>query len=163
LRVRQTHLGGDIVVRQTGGGEERDLLATGDGVHAVNGGDAGLDHLLGVRAHLRVDGLAVDVEEVLRQDGGALVDGLARSVEDAAKHVIGNRRGEDVAGELDGGAERVNARRALEHLHDGLRALHLQHLARTGRAVGERQVDDLSELGRAHVLRQATRERGGRT
>jgi len=60
-------LRGDVVVRQARGGEERDLLATRDGVHGVNGRDTGLDHLLRVRALGRVDGRAVDVQERLRQ------------------------------------------------------------------------------------------------
>lgn len=150
------YLRGNVVVWQTGSGEEGDLLAARHRVHAVNGRDTGLDHLLGVRAHLRVDGLTVDVKEVLRQHSGALVDGLAGAVEDAAKHVIGDRRGENVARELDGRTESVDARRALEDLHDGLRALHLKHLARARRAVGKGQVDNLRELGRADILRERT-------
>ena len=146
------YLRSNVVVRQAGGGEEWDLLATGDGVHAVDRRDARLDHLLGVRAHLRVDGLAVDVEEVLGQHRRAFVNRLARAVEDAAKHVLGDGRGEDVAGELDRRAKGINARRALEDLDDGLGALHLQHLACARAAVGERQVDDLGELWRADVL-----------
>lgn len=41
-------LSGDLVVRQTGGGENRDLLTAGDRVHGINGRDTGGDHLLGV-------------------------------------------------------------------------------------------------------------------
>lgn len=38
--------------------ENGDFLPPGDAVHAVDGGDAGLDHLLGVDTALWVDGLA---------------------------------------------------------------------------------------------------------
>lgn len=46
-----------LVVRETCSREDGDLLASGDAVHAVDGRDAGLDHLLGVNAALGVDGL----------------------------------------------------------------------------------------------------------
>jgi hypothetical protein len=86
------NLRGDLVMRQTGGGEDGDLLATGNRVHRVDGGDTGRDHFLGVHlawsvptcataAHCSysrvwVDGAAVDVEVVLRKHLRALVDGL---------------------------------------------------------------------------------------
>jgi hypothetical protein len=38
----------DFVVGKTRGGEDGDLLATGDRVHRVDGGDTGRDHLFGV-------------------------------------------------------------------------------------------------------------------
>ena len=47
------NLGGNLVMRETGGGEDGNLLATGDRVHGVDGGNTSRDHLLGV--HL-VDG-----------------------------------------------------------------------------------------------------------
>ena len=43
-------------MRETGSGKERDLLASGDGVHDVNGGDTRLDHLLGIGALAGIDG-----------------------------------------------------------------------------------------------------------
>lgn len=134
-------LRGNLVVRQTGGGENRDLLATGDGVHGVDGGDTGGDHLLGVDAGVGVDGRAVDVEVVLGENLGALVDGTSGAVEDATQHVFADAELEVVSGELDFGLSRtsvrghelangwqwllladlldIDARRALEHLHHG--------------------------------------------
>lgn len=41
----------------------------------------GLDHFLRVDTGPGVDGLTLDVQEVLSQDGGTFVDGLAGSVE----------------------------------------------------------------------------------
>mmetsp|Transcript_9018 Transcript_9018/g.30566 ORF Transcript_9018/g.30566 Transcript_9018/m.30566 type:complete len:578 (+) Transcript_9018:341-2074(+) len=163
-------LGRDVVVRETGRREERDLLPAGDGVHAVDGGDARLDHLLGVGAHLRVDGLAVDVEVVLGEHARALVDGLAGAVEGAAEHVLGHGRLEHLPGEGHGGALVVDAGGALEHLHDGLVARHLEALARALGAVGEGELDDLSEgrvpdvveddEGPVHALHRAVGEAG---
>jgi hypothetical protein len=113
------NLRGDLVMRQTGRGEDGNLLATGDRVHRVNGGDTGRDHLLGIhlarsvlpcdiaahRAYSRVwvDGTAVDVEVVLRKHLGALVDGLSGAVENATQHVLGDTELQAVAGELDFG------------------------------------------------------------
>jgi hypothetical protein len=42
------NLGGDFVVRQTGRGEDGDLLAAGNRVHRVDGRDTSRDHLFGV-------------------------------------------------------------------------------------------------------------------
>lgn len=55
---RQAHVHTDLVVWKSGSREDGDLLASGNAVHAVDGGDAGLDHLLRVNTALRVDGLA---------------------------------------------------------------------------------------------------------
>ena len=61
-------LGGDVIVRESCGREQGDLLPSGNGVHGIDGGDAGLDHLLRVGALCRVDGGPVDVQEGLSQD-----------------------------------------------------------------------------------------------
>lgn len=68
-------LGSDFVVGESVCREEGDLLSSGDGGHAVDGRDAGLQHLLGVDPLAGVDGLSLDVEELLGEDWGTLVDG----------------------------------------------------------------------------------------
>jgi hypothetical protein len=60
--------------------------------------------------------LTHDVEEVLGQDLGALVDGLAGTVEHTTEHVLGHRGSENVTGELAGGVASIDARCALEDL-----------------------------------------------
>jgi hypothetical protein len=88
-----TNLRSDFVVGKTRGGEDGNLLTTGNRVHRVDGGDTGRDHFFGVHLILSaldslsaaalsysgvwVDGTAVDVEVVLCQHLGALVDGLS--------------------------------------------------------------------------------------
>jgi len=42
------NLGGNFVVRQTGGRENGNLLSSGNRVHGINGRDTGRNHLLGV-------------------------------------------------------------------------------------------------------------------
>lgn len=48
------NLSGDFVVRKTGRGEDGDLLATGNRVHGVDGGDTSGDHLFGVDLDMSV-------------------------------------------------------------------------------------------------------------
>ena len=52
-------LGGDVVVRQTRGGEDGNLLPTSDGIHPVDRGNPSLNHLLRVHARPRVDRLTL--------------------------------------------------------------------------------------------------------
>lgn len=54
-----TDLGADFVVRKTGSGEERNFLTTSDGVHDIDSGNTGLDHLLGVLTLEGVDWLTL--------------------------------------------------------------------------------------------------------
>jgi len=114
--------------------------------------DAGLDHLLGVDARLGVQRGAVDVQELLREHGGALVDGLAGAVEGAAHEVVGDRHLQRVAGELDVAVLVVDAAGALEDLHDGLLLVDLEDLALAHGAVGEIDVHDLAVGGELDVL-----------
>ena len=58
-RSLTTNLSTNFVVRKTGGGEERNLLTSGNGVHDVDGGNACLDHFLGVLSLERIDWLAL--------------------------------------------------------------------------------------------------------
>jgi hypothetical protein len=48
-----------------------------------------------------VDGRTVDVEVVLGQHLGTLIDGASRSIKDTAKHILGNTELQALAGELD--------------------------------------------------------------
>jgi hypothetical protein len=95
-----TDLRGNLVVRKTRCRENWDLLATGDRVHGVNGADTGGDHLLGVDSRVRVDGRTVDVEVVLGQDLGSLVDGAAGTVKDTTKHVLADSELQVMTSEL---------------------------------------------------------------
>lgn len=52
-------------------------------------------------SRVRVDGGAVDIEVVLCEHFGPLVDGPARSIEDAPQHVLGHTELQTVAGEFD--------------------------------------------------------------
>ena len=59
-----------VLVGEAGGGEDGDLMTACDGVHGVDGGDAGLDHGLRIFAGGGVDGHVVDVEVGLGQEEG---------------------------------------------------------------------------------------------
>ena len=133
-----TDLRRDLVVRQTCSREDRNLLATCDGVHGVNGGDTGRNHLLGVQARVRVDRRAVDVQVVLRKHLGSLVDSSSAAVEDAAQHVLADAQLQAVARELDFGLLHVDAGRALEDLHHGAAAACFEDLTTALSAIRER-------------------------
>lgn len=66
-----TDLRGDFIVRETGGGEDGDLLTTRDRVHGVDCGDAGGDHFFGV--HLDVELAFSCGHGSKRERAGALV------------------------------------------------------------------------------------------
>lgn len=103
----------------------------------------------------------LDVEVVLGEHIGALVDGLAGAVEDTTEHVLGHGQPEDVAGEFDARVLGVNARRALEHLDDGRLARHLEHLAAPLGTVAQRQIDDLGVLGQLLEKEKSPMKWGG--
>mmetsp|Transcript_7110 Transcript_7110/g.17954 ORF Transcript_7110/g.17954 Transcript_7110/m.17954 type:complete len:561 (+) Transcript_7110:182-1864(+) len=137
----------DLVVRQARGREEGQLLATHHGVHGVDSTDARLDHLLGVDARLRVQRRAVDVQVILCQHRGSLVNGLARAVEGTAHEVVGDGHLQSVARKLDVAVPDVDVAGALEDLHDGLLLVDLQDLALPHGAVRQVHVDNLA-IGR---------------
>lgn len=49
-----------LVMRQPSSREDGNLLPSGNAVHAVDGRDTGLNHLLGVDTALRINGLTCD-------------------------------------------------------------------------------------------------------
>mmetsp|Transcript_8763 Transcript_8763/g.12022 ORF Transcript_8763/g.12022 Transcript_8763/m.12022 type:complete len:403 (-) Transcript_8763:296-1504(-) len=138
-----TNLGTNGVMRETGGGEERDLLTTGDGVHDIDGGDTSLDHLLGVVSLERINRLTLDVEEALGEHGRTVIDRDALTVELATKHLGRDGHFEHIAGELAVRVRVVDVGSALEDLHDGLLAGDLENLTLPDLTVAKLDVDDL--------------------
>ena len=65
-------------------------LGLAEPVHGIDGGDTGLNHFLGVDAGVRVDGLTLDIKEILSKHRRPVIDGLAGSVEHTAEHVLGH-------------------------------------------------------------------------
>src|SRR5712691_2989477 len=82
------NLGGDLVVWQSGRGEEGEFLSPDERVHAVDGGDACLDELSRIFSGERVDGTAVYIEIIIRNNSWAAVCGSAAAVEDPTEHVL---------------------------------------------------------------------------
>ena len=105
-----------------------------------------------VRSGERVDGLTLNVHEVLCKNRRGVVDGGTGTVEGSAEHLLGDGHLEDVAAELAAGFARIDSSSAAEHLHHSLVATHLQHLALALLAVAERERDDLGVLGELDVV-----------
>ncbi|GIX65223.1 uncharacterized protein BcabD6B2_46580 [Babesia caballi] len=142
----------DLVVRQAGGREERNLLPQDHRVHDVDGGNARFEHLPRVQPAHRVDGLPVDVNVLVGEDPRPPVDRLPAPVEDAPQHVLAHAHLEHVTRHVHAAAPVVDPRGALEDLHDGDVPPDLQHLAAACGAVPEVDVDDLRVLGAPHVF-----------
>lgn len=83
-------LGTDLVVWETVGGEKWNFLSSGNRVHGIDGGDTCLDHFLGVFSAVWVNGLTIDVQELLSQHWGTLVDGDSGTVERSSQHFFGD-------------------------------------------------------------------------
>ena len=136
-------LGRQLGVGQAAAGEHGELLAPDQGVQAVDGGHAGLDELGRIVPGGGVHGVAVDVEMLLRDQGGAAVLGLAHAVEDPAQHIGGHVQLDGPAHEAGLGGADPKALGALEELHQRPIAVDLQHLAP---ADGTVLLDDLHQL-----------------
>mmetsp|Transcript_30950 Transcript_30950/g.71336 ORF Transcript_30950/g.71336 Transcript_30950/m.71336 type:complete len:336 (-) Transcript_30950:51-1058(-) len=151
------NLGCDFIVGETGSGEKRNLLPTSNAVHGINGGDSSLDHLLRVGALGRVDGLTSDVVVILCQDIGTLVNGLAGTVENTAKHVLRHRNLERLTRELNVSVHIINTLSALKHLHDGLLACNFKNLTALLGSITKSQVDNLGVHRELHMLQNDQR------
>mmetsp|Transcript_36427 Transcript_36427/g.79689 ORF Transcript_36427/g.79689 Transcript_36427/m.79689 type:complete len:350 (+) Transcript_36427:640-1689(+) len=143
---------GDLVVWQTGRGEQRKLLTSDNGVHHVDGANASLDHLLWVHSRLRVQRSSVDVAELLGKHSRTLVDGLPGTIESTAHQIIGDWHLQHVASELDVAIPVVDVAGALKHLDNGLLFVNLQDLSLTHGAIGQIDVHNLTEHGELHIV-----------
>ena len=114
---------------QAGAGEDGQLLAADQRIQAVNGGNAGLDELVGIVAGGGVHRQAVDVPVLLGEDVGAAVNGLAHAVEHAAQHIAGHAQLQGVAQEADLGVRQIDTGGGFKELDHGGVAVDLQHLA----------------------------------
>ena len=76
-------------VRQTGTGEDRQLLTTNQCVQSVDGRDAGLDKFVWIYAGSRVHWNAVDVDALVRDNLGTAVDWTTHAGEDTTEHIFG--------------------------------------------------------------------------
>ena len=129
------NLSRQLGVRQTGAGEDRQLLPSYQGVQAINGRDAGLDKLIGVVAGGWVHCQTIDIPVFIRQNSRTIIDGLAHSVKYTAQHIAGNRQLQRVTQKPDLGLRQVDAGGSLKQLHHGGIAVDLQHLAAAGGTV----------------------------
>ena len=133
------NLGGKVGVRQTGAGEDGQFLPAHQRIQSVDGGYTRLNELGGVVAGGGVDGGAVDIQRLLRQDGGTVVDDLPHAVEHAPQHMLGHRQLNAVSGETHLGFRQVQPGGGVEQLYQHVAPVDLQHAATAHLAV--RQLD----------------------
>ena len=122
-------LGCQLGVRQTGAGEDRQLLATDKSVQSVDGGDACLDKLGRVNPGRRVHRQTVDVPSLFREDLRASVRGASQTVKYAAQHVPGHAQLQAPSKETHLAVAQVNTCGIFIELYDNFIAVHLQHFA----------------------------------
>ncbi len=137
--------------------EDGQLLPAHQGVQAVDGRDAGLDEVGGIVASEGIDGAAVDVQFLLRDDARALVDGTPQAVEDPAQDVLAHRQLQALAGEAHPGFRDVQAAGGLEGLQQHHVVLHLQHVPQPHGAVGELHLHQLVVFRPLHPLQEDER------
>ena len=128
---------------QTGTGEHRQLLSANQGIQSVNGGNTRLNKLAGVVPSGGIQRFAVDVHALFGDDFRPAVPGTAHAVKHPAQHVHAYAQLNTPAQEAHGAVVNAQAVAGFEHLHQGLVAVHFQHLAGTLFAVG---LGDLHQL-----------------
>ena len=156
----------NLVVWQTRSREDGDLLSSCNGIHHVNCGDTGLNHLLGVYTRVRVNWRAckhishrahitlhtifhtVDIQVIFSEYFGAIVNRLARTVEDTPEHVLRDREFHAATSELNMGSLDIDTGRALEDLYDRLLSLYFKDLTAMLRAIGESKLYNLIVRGK---------------
>ena len=153
----------DLVVRETGLGEDRQLLTPDQGVHSIDGGDTGLDEIRRAVPCPGVDGRSDDVELFLGHDPGTAVQGLSGSGEDPAEHVLGDGHLHGLAEEAHG-CVLVDTGGSLEHLDDHEVVGRVEDLSPPHGAVGHPDVDHLVVTDGLRVLdvHEGTRDLGDR-
>ena len=106
----QRDLRGELVVREAGAGEDRELLAADQGVEPVDGRDAGLDDVARVVARGRVERRAVDVEARLGHRRRQPVARPTEAVEHAPEHLARDAQVQRLAAEAHAARRRGAAR-----------------------------------------------------
>ena len=124
-------------MRQTGAGEDRQLLPSYQGVQAINGRDAGLDKLIGVVAGGWVHCQTIDIPVFIRQNSRTIIDGLPHAVKDASQHIAGNSQLQGMTKKPDLGLRQIDTCRSFKELHHSGIAIDLQHLAAAGGTIGQ--------------------------
>src|SRR5439155_19153336 len=93
-----------------------EFLSSDESVHSVDGRYACLDELAGVFSGERVDGAAVYVEIIIRDDSWAAVCWSAAAVEDPSEHVLRDWEFDCFPGETDSCCGNVEAGCSFEDL-----------------------------------------------
>ncbi len=122
-------LGGELIMGQTGAGEERQFLASQEGVHTVNRRDACLDIVARVHARSGIDRLPVDIGVVLRQGLGPAILWQSQSAKDAPQHLFSHRDLERLPQKVDARPVDRKSSGAGEHLDHSHIFSDLKHAA----------------------------------
>ena len=109
---------GELERGQTGPGEHRKLLSAHQRVHAVDGGDPGLDEITRGQPPHGVERRAVERTERLAERRGLAVARIAHAAERASEQIAPDHRLRELSGEGDVHAGGREAHGLFEDLHD---------------------------------------------
>lgn len=139
-------------MRQTVGTEKRNFLASGNGVHAVNCGYSCLDHFLRVDSLEGIDGLSLNIEELLCKHRGTFIDGHTRTVECPPKHLLGDGHLEHLSSELTVCVEVIDTTCTFKDLDNSSFPGDFEHLAFPYRTITQADIDNLGIPREFHVV-----------
>lgn len=151
-RSLTTNLGGNLVVRETSSGEERNLLTTSDGVHHIDGRNTSLNHFLRILSLIRVNGLALNVKEVFGENLRSLIDGLAGTIELTTQHLGGDWHAQDITCEFDVSAQVIDIGGAFKDLHNSFLSMNFKNLTLSDRAVTKTDLHNFGVFRELDVL-----------
>mmetsp|Transcript_13236 Transcript_13236/g.27456 ORF Transcript_13236/g.27456 Transcript_13236/m.27456 type:complete len:441 (-) Transcript_13236:62-1384(-) len=146
-----------FIVGQTGGGENGNLLSAGNRVHDINGGNARLNHGLGVITRTGIDGLSVNVQIGFGEYLGSLVNDFTTAIKGSTEHFFTDAHFQNITSKFTLGFAIVNAGRAFKDLDYGTRARHFQDLSLTQGAIAQLQIDNFRVFGQLDIIEKDER------
>ena len=150
-----------IEAGQTRAGEHRQLLATHQRVHPVDGGEAGLDEVGQLSPARRIDRGSVERTPCLADRDGQAVEGPPGAGQGAPQQLATHRRAGQLPAQGDAYVGRGDAQRLLENLHHRHLAPHFDHLPATRWLAGHLDGGPLAQHGTLRVAHVEERSRHG--
>ena len=122
------------------------------GAEHIDGGNARADIVFRIHPGNRIDGGAVDVHSLFREDFSQPVDGMSGSVKGAAQNFLGQGKLHGPADQMGAGVAQRNGMGALEYLNDHPPALDLHNSALAPGAVIQMDLHHLFIGSVVHIV-----------
>ena len=106
----------DFVMWQTICREQRNLLTSSNGSHAIDSRNTSLNHFLRINSGVWVDRLTINVLEFLSEHWWTFINRGTRTIEDSSKHFLCNRHLQCFTSELAVSVQTVDTISSFENL-----------------------------------------------